>query len=251
MTVDQTGAENPLDEQADSYRVKSAHDLDQSLTFSWYSDRIKALAPRGTLLDLGIGYGEVMRRFARFYSRYVVVEGSLSAITVFHEEHPHLSVEIVHSLFEEFQTEERFDSIVMGFVLEHVDEPIGILGKYKDFLTPDGSVYIAVPNAASLHRRIGQAAGFMPDVYELSDYDRRVGHKRYFDLDTLSSMVEIAGYRIIRKEGLLLKPFASAQMNSLNLSQDVLRALLKVGMELPQLGNSILIQIQPKSNNGD
>lgn len=56
--------------------------------------------------------------------------------------------------FEEYSPDEKFDVIIMGFVLEHVDNPDLILERYRHFLKPGGRLYIAVPNAKSLNRRL-------------------------------------------------------------------------------------------------
>ena len=92
--------------------------------------------------------------------------------------------------FEDFETEERFDAIGMGFVLEHVEDPGLILRRYQDFLAPGGQIFIAVPNAESLHRRLGNFAGMLPDMTTLSPADEAFGHRRYFTAETLRDLVE-------------------------------------------------------------
>src|SRR3712207_8661366 len=47
-----------------------------------------------------------------------------------------------------------FRSIVMVRVLEHLDDPVGILQKLERFLAPQGQLHLVVPNARSLHRRL-------------------------------------------------------------------------------------------------
>ena len=100
---------------------------------------------------------------------------------------------------------------------------------------------LTVPNAESLHRRLGHAAGLLPDIYALSSADLEFGHKRYFTLESLVTMVQGEGLEIRKVEGLLLKPITTQQMLDLNLSEAILQAMLKVGVDYPELCNSLLI----------
>lgn len=131
----------------------------------------------------------------------------------------------------------------MGFILEHVEYPEGILRQYKKFLKNEtGRLFITVPNARGLHRRIGYEAGLLEDIYAFNAYDKKAGHKRYYDLETIQSLVERVGLHIHRCEGIFLKPITTAQINKLELPGEVLVGMLKVGVEYPELSNYILIE---------
>ena len=216
--------------------------LDNRLTLHWYPKRVVALARTGSLLELGLGHGYSTEHFAKAFQRYVVVEGSQEMIDRFRQRFPSDHVDIVHRYFEDFETNERFDAIGMGFVLEHVDDPAAIIRRYARCLAPGGSIYIAVPNAESLHRRFGHAAGLLSDINALNSADLRFGHKRYFTLKSLIKMVQDEGLEVRKVEGILLKPITTQQMLDLNLSEPILQAMLKVGVDYPELCNSVLIQ---------
>nr|WP_211612868.1 class I SAM-dependent methyltransferase [Paraburkholderia haematera] len=66
-----------------------------------------------------------------------MLEGSPAVMRNFREKHPSTRAKIIETYFEEFSTEERFDVIVMGFILEHVDDhPLLILRRFRTFLAP-------------------------------------------------------------------------------------------------------------------
>jgi 2-polyprenyl-3-methyl-5-hydroxy-6-metoxy-1,4-benzoquinol methylase len=130
----------------------------------------------------------------------------------------------------------------MGFVLEHVDDPALILRRFKRFLKPDGFIGMAVPNARSLHRLIGQAAGLLDDPYRLSAADLRLGHKRYFDLDSFEQLVESEELVVRRARGLMMKPVTTSQLAALNLAPEVMRALYLVADGLPAISNGMYIE---------
>src|SRR6185312_8893525 len=183
--------------------------LDNRLTLQGYPERVVAMAQTGSMLELGLGHGYSTEYFAKAFQRYQVVEGSQEMIDRFRKRFAIEGVDIAQGYFEDFETDERFDVIGMGFVLEHVDDPASIIRRYAQFLSPGGSIYIAVPNAESLHRRLGHAAGLLPDIYALSPADLEFGHKRYFTLESLVTMVQGEGLEIRKVEGLLLKPITT------------------------------------------
>lgn len=66
---------------------------------------------------------------------------------------------------------------------------------YKKFLSDDGKIIIAVPNAEAMNRRIGYYANLLDDLHKLSDMDRLFGHKRYFDIQSIKKLVTDAGFK--------------------------------------------------------
>jgi trans-aconitate methyltransferase len=229
--------------------VKEAYDehfvLDNKLTLEWYPQRVAELSAGASMLELGLGHGYSTSYFAQRFRPYVVIEGSAEMITRFRERFAIADVRIEQGYFEDFTTDRRFHNIVMGFVLEHVDDPTEILCRYRELLVPGGSVFVAVPNAESLHRRFGHAAGLLPDITALSQADLDFGHRRYFTVRTLSQLVEASGYSIQRIEGLFLKPITTQQISDLRLPPATLQAMMIVGVDYPELCNSILMQLRP------
>ena len=146
----------------------------------------------------------------------------------------------------EFYTEEKFDVIVMGFILEHVDDPFEIICRYKNYLSPGGKIFLAVPNAEVLNRRLGHLAGMLENIETLSENDLLLGHKRYYTVSSLSTEVDLAGYQIDKMEGIYLKPFTTSQIISLNLSENLIHALCEVGVDYPELSCGILAQISAR-----
>jgi ubiquinone/menaquinone biosynthesis C-methylase UbiE len=224
------------------------HVLDNRLTLEWYPQRIARLTQGRSILELGLGHGISTAYFAPRFSRYQVIDGSAEMIARFRERFDIGNVDIVEAYFEDFETDERFDCIVMGFVLEHVEEPGLVLDRYRRFLVPGGAVFVTVPNAESLHRRIGHAAGLLPEIDQLSNVDREFGHRRYFTLDSLKRLATDAGYDVVAAEGLLLKPVTTGQLEKLALSESVLQALLTVGVDYPELCNSLLLKLVPRAD---
>jgi SAM-dependent methyltransferase len=199
------------------------------------------------VLSLGIGYQivsqSIVRELDSRLASYTIVEGSRAVITEFKAQWPlERQPEVCECYFELFEPVRKFDAIEMGFVLEHVDDPAFVVRRYKQFLKPGGFIGMAVPNARSLHRLIGYEAGLLDDLYRLSSEDRRLGHKRYFDLESFRELAEAAGLAVRRARGIKMKPVTTGQLGSLNLSPDVKLALYKVADALPAISNAVYIE---------
>lgn len=235
--------DNHLDTYSNAYTEQFPYELDNNLILHWYPKRLATKLNPGSLLELGLGHGYSTKEFLAIVDKYTVIDGSSSVIEQFKQNNPQLAeLNLIHSFFEDFQTTERFDNIVMGFILEHVDDPIVILQYYQTLLSENGKLFIAVPNAESLHRRLGFHAGLLDDLHRLSDADLALGHQRYFDISTLTKLIEQSNMTIQSIEGLFLKPLSTAQLQSLSLSDEVYQSMMQMGIDYPELSTALLVE---------
>ena len=234
-----------LDNYLKAYEGDLQYDFDNEILLNWYPYRIINYAKNAkSLLELGLGHGYTTNILSKNFDRHLVLDGSKAVIKNFQTKFPECKSEIVETYFETFKSDEKFDLIVMGFILEHVDNPIQILKHFKQFLSPNGRMFIAVPNAEVLNRRLGHFAGLLPDMQVLSENDFLLGHKRYYTVKTLSEDVKNAGYSIDLVEGIYLKPLTTSQMISLNFDKKVIEAFCEVGIDYPELCCGILVEIK-------
>jgi SAM-dependent methyltransferase len=237
-----------LNAYKDAYLESFPFYWDETVLLDAYARQlVAALKPRKQVKALSLGIGRQMVSKAIFenvdLAEYHIVEGAQDIIERYKaESNPPPFVHVHHAWFEKIDFDQKFDAIEMGFVLEHVDDPALILRRYREFLAPGGVLFVAVPNARSLHRLLGQAAGLMPDVYTLSPSDLALGHKRYFDTASITAMVRDSGYRVDQVHGLMLKPLTTGQIQSLKLGRDFDEALIEVGYALPEITNGVLIE---------
>jgi 2-polyprenyl-3-methyl-5-hydroxy-6-metoxy-1,4-benzoquinol methylase len=241
---------NELDELKSAYEPQFPYHDENLLMLNCYAAELCnfcKLKEIRSLLSLGIGHGvlpsTIIKELGKQLDNYTLVEGSSEIIERFKSAIGQISfVELVNSYFENYSTDRIFDALEIGFVLEHVDDPELVLKRFVSYVRPGGIVFLAVPNARSLHRLIGSEAGLLPNLYQLSPYDLQLGHKRYFDLSSFSSLVEACGLRIEKTEGIFLKPLMTKQLEQLELSPEIYRALINVGKSLPEISNSLFIQ---------
>jgi len=122
--------------------------------------------------------------------------------------------ELHEALLEEFDTDERFDTITMINVLEHVVDPVLALRRAARLLAPDGILIVHVPNALAINRRIAVEMGTLTECEELSPFDIQVaGHRRSYSLATLTEDIERAGLRVTDTGGVFYKMLSTPQMD--------------------------------------
>lgn len=233
-----------LDEVASKYLQPPSVEIENDLILNWYPKRIAMRAghvPR--LLELGLGHGYTVPYFHKMCDAHVVVEGSQKVIDHFQAKNPWYDGTLAASYFETYTPDDPFDLIVMGFVLEHVDDPGSFLNRYKEFLKPGGRLWIAVPNAKSLNRRLGLEMGMIESIYDLNATDQLLGHKRNFCLDSLREMIVASGGAITHEEGLYLKPLPLGVLKTLDDFESNLDAMMAVGVDFPELCVGLLVEV--------
>lgn len=236
--------ENALDQHVRAYQGVSIYEFDNVIQLEWYPERV-ILHSQGSrsLLELGLGHGITVNAFERHFKDHTVVDASPAVIANFRQRYPNSKVQVVESYFEAFEASRRFDVIMFGFILEHVEDPVHVLKHFRPYLAPGGRMFVTVPNSEVLNRRLGHIAGMLPDLQQLSEHDLLLGHKRYYTVDTLRRDVAKAGLTIKRLEGIYLKPLTTQQMISLNLDKGIIRALCVAAVDYPELSCGLFAEL--------
>ncbi len=157
------------------------------------------------VFEIGAGWGTFLKVIQDAYQGQVKgLEISSLAARVARE---HYKLPIIESTFETYLLErkekETFDFILMHHVLEHFLNPLQILRDVKELLSPNGLLYIAVPNLSA------------PDE-ALSKFFR-IEHCSYWYPRTLEKILKKAGYTIIKmKIGPTDMKFIAAKEGSLH-----------------------------------
>jgi SAM-dependent methyltransferase len=203
--------------------------------FDYWLKRLQAITVatwlRGTnALELGCATGELSSLLRPHVDRYTIVEGWALNIETARRRLP--DVTFVHSLWENFTTEDRFSDIVLFNALEHIDDPVGLLRHCHEWLAPAGRVHIVVPNGLSLHRLVGTELGLQPHPLSVTDGDRAQGHVRNYTLDHLLEHVREGGFRPVHQQGVFLKVLSNRQM--LDWPWDLIQALHRVAARVPE-----------------
>lgn len=190
-------------------------------------DIVSRKLKKGTVLDVGCADGVMAKALSNKFD-VTGLDGSEKLIKRARTIAP--KAKFIFSLFEKFKPKQKYDNVVLSFILEHVDNPKQLLQLTKEWVKDDGIIIILVPNAESIHRRVGKQLGMLKDLHDLNETDLSQGHRRVYDLDSLSREIENVGLKIIEKDGYFLKFLSEKQMEDWN--RELLDAFYEVSYSM-------------------
>lgn len=165
-----------------------------------------------SLLDMPCGDASLTAMLAPHFRRVVGVDASSKHLELARVSLPNATLH--ESLIEEFETEERFGTVTMINILEHVVDPVAVLKKAAGFMREDGVLLVHVPNAQAINRRLAVRMGTLTECEELSPFDIHVaGHRRSYTLQTLCADIERAELRVVATGGVFYKMLSTPQMD--------------------------------------
>lgn len=184
------------------------------------------------VLEMGAGEAMWTQAVVEAFGHSSIVDGS-GALLKNAQANYGDKVKCYESFFEEFLPPNgiRFQTVIATHVLEHVNDPVRVLRQAQKWLALGGRIFAAVPNAMSLHRRLGVKMGLLKTVYDFSERDYRIGHQRVYDLERLKADVSAAGLKIVHVQGFMLKILPVAMMA--DFPPALTKALADLGDDLP------------------
>ncbi len=191
-----------------------------------------------TCLELGSSDGKGTQHLLDYFDRVVAVDGSRKFTEDLKGRFPSKNLEVIRSLFEEYQTTEKFDVIVLAHVLEHVKHPVAVLRCAKRWLKRSGVLLVDVPNANSIHRLVGVKMGLLKSITSLNEGDIRIGHRRVYTISALEQDIQTAGLRVKKIGGVFLKPVSNTQIEK-TWSPEMVEGFYELGQDIPELASEI------------
>ena len=190
------------------------------------------------ILELGPAEGVMTELLSRMDKDLTLLEGSSVFCENLRQRFP--KADVVHALFEQFEPKEKYDTIVLGHVLEHVLSPDEILRRIHSWLKPGGRIFAAVPNARSLHRQAAVLMGILPQEDTLNDKDIHHGHRIVFNPETFRAAFTKAGYNIEVFGGYWLKPVSNDQIEN-SWTPVMVDAFMQLGERYPDVAAEIYV----------
>lgn len=202
------------------------------------------LLPPGRALELGCLHGNVTELILKYYQDLTVVEAAESFLEST-KRRVGPQVKFINSLFENANLPGQYDAIFLMHVLEHLEEPLFVLNKIKNWLSPKGRLFLVVPNANAPSRQIAVKMGLIDYNSAITEAEHKHGHRRTYSLDTLESETRKAGLKVIQRGGVFFKGLANYQFDqaiaSGIVSEEYLEGCYQLGMLYPDLCASIYL----------
>ena len=168
----------------------AADDLETMQEARRYTDHVFRLVRPflgSRVLEVGSGIGTMTRRLVDVAEMVVGIEPNPNCTARIQEamaSHPRFTLRTCH--FEECEPAElasqRFESVLLVNVLEHIEEDVNALSAFKRILVPGGRVVVFVP---ALQMAYGPL-------------DAELGHHRRYSKRTLRAAFEAAGLEQVR-----------------------------------------------------
>lgn len=218
--------------------LDSVYAVGTNLCMIQYSFEILKRYLRGAVLELGPAEGVMTEKLTLVTDSLTVVEGSKIFADDLKNRFP--KAEIHCSLFENFKTNKKFDTIVMGHVLEHVENPVETLKNAKSWLKENGIIFAAVPNSHSIHRQAAVMMELQERENSMSELDIHHGHRRVYSIDEFRHDFTGADLKIKECGGYWLKPVSNKQIEE-SWTQEMIDAFMKLGEKYPDIAAEIYI----------
>lgn len=202
----------------------------------------------GNILELGSFKGEFTKRLLPYFTDITCVEASDEAVAIAKENLGDL-VKIHNSLFENLTLPVTYDNIILTHVLEHIDNPVGLLKKINDeWLSDTGRFFLVCPNANAPSRQIAVKMGLISHNSAVTPAEKEHGHNITYTLDTLERDARAAGLNVVHRSGIFFKALANFQwdkiLNTDVISKEYLEGCYQLGQQYPDLCSSIFLMCE-------
>ncbi|OWV62410.1 methyltransferase type 12 [Rhizobium sp. N122] len=202
----------------------------------------------GSLLELGSFRGDFTKRIVPYFDDITCVEASDEAIAVARNELGD-GLTFINDVFEEVKLPKRYDNVLLTHVLEHLDDPVGVLKRINDeWLSEGGRLFLVCPNANAPSRQIAVKMGLISHNSAITKAEAEHGHRVTYSLDTLERDARLAGLNVVHRSGVFFKALANFQWDRLLqtdiISSEYLEGCYQLGQIYPDLCASIFLMCE-------
>ncbi len=172
--VDFEESDSELATTLDSLRAaKNYQDWIFEMCAPYFGDRV---------LEVGAGHGDFTERLVAAGRRVTATDLSARCVDILSAKYGSTpAVTVLHSDLESLPVDDRYDSVLLVNVLEHIDDDLEALVQIRRRLNPGGRVILFVPAFDGLY----------------SDFDRLVGHRRRYRRSHLVTLADRAGFELV------------------------------------------------------
>jgi 2-polyprenyl-3-methyl-5-hydroxy-6-metoxy-1,4-benzoquinol methylase len=236
------------EEIRDTLTHKYAYDFDLDVMHPFMLRSFEPFFRQGNTLEMGSYKGDFTKRLLAYFKDITCIEVSDEAISFAKKEFGN-KVHFVHSLFETANLPAKYDNVILTHVLEHLEDPIFVLRRINnEWLTENGRLFLACPNANAPSRQIAVKMGLITHNSAVTPAEAAHGHKITYTLDTLERDAKAAGLKVVYRSGIFFKALANFQWDKLLktdiISSEYLEGCYQLGQQYPDLCSSIFLMCE-------
>lgn len=230
---------------------KYAYNFDIDVMHHYMIESFKNNFVKGNCLELGSSKGDFTKRLATYFDDITCVEASNDALIDAKNTLNVDNITYFNSLFETVQLPKKYDNIILTHVLEHIDNPVGLLKRIQnEWLSEDGKLFLVCPNANAPSRQIAVKMGLISHNSAVTDAEKEHGHRITYTMDTLERDARLADLNIVHRSGIFFKALANFQWDKMLqtdiISKEYLDGCYELGQQYPDLCSSILLICKKK-----
>ncbi len=232
-------------ELKDTSDHKYAYNFDFDVMHHYMIESFKHHFVKGNCLELGSFKGDFTKRLIPYFDDITCVEASDEAIEI-SKQNLKGNITYFNSLFETVELPKKYDNIILTHVLEHIDDPVGLLSRIKnEWLSDEGKLFVVCPNANAPSRQIAVKMGLITHNSAITPAEAEHGHRITYSLDTLERDASEGGLNVIYRSGIFFKALANFQwdqlLNTDIISKEYLDGCFQLGQQYPDLCSSIML----------
>ncbi|TQE84045.1 bifunctional 2-polyprenyl-6-hydroxyphenol methylase/3-demethylubiquinol 3-O-methyltransferase UbiG [Leptospira noguchii] len=181
-------------------------------TINHYGDK-----PKGNVLDIGAGIGEVTDVFREEgWESYAIEMNKVAVSWLQTRKHK----EVFHGPLEEYKTSQKFDIVMAWGVVEHVLDPNTFLKRVYELLNPGGLFVSEVPHGQSLLVDVSRKTGMDPKRILMGEQ-----HIVLYSTDAYKSLHERNGFKKIHIQTNGLDVDTIFRVNNITISDEILASM--------------------------
>lgn len=224
---------------------KYAYNFDFDVMHPYMIKSFEPFFKNDDVLELGSFKGDFTTRLLPYFSEITCVEASEEAINEAKCRFGN-KVNFYNSLFEDVKLPKKYNNIILTHVLEHIDDPVGLLKNINDnWLTDSGNLFIVCPNANAPSRQIAVKMGLISHNSAITPSEKEHGHRITYTLDKLERDSKKSGLKVLYRSGIFFKALANFQWDALLktdiISKEYLDGCFDLGQQYPDLCSSIML----------
>jgi len=191
-----------------------------------------------TALEIGFADGNLTENLVKFFKNVVAIDGSKFYCNRVKEIIKSKNLEVVETIYEDYKGKDKFHTIVLSHIIEHVENPGHLLEWSKERLKRDGVIIIITNSTGSLHRHMGTKLGILKSPEDFTEYDKKLGHKILFNYQSLNGLLISKGLNIKAKGGFYLKMLSNIQVEQ-QWTDEMIEASIALGYDFPEIAAEI------------
>lgn len=235
-------------ESQDALGHKYAYTFDFDVMHPFMLRSFQPFFRPGSVLELGSFRGDFTKRLMPHFTDITCVEGSGEAVVAARQALGDRAT-VVQGTFESVALGRRFENIILTHVLEHLDDPVGVMARVnREWLAPGGRFFLVCPNANAASRQIAVRMGLITHHGAVTPAEAAHGHRITYSLDTLERDAKAAGLTVVHRSGIFFKALANFQWDRLLatdiISAEYLEGCYQLGQVYPDLCSSIFLMCE-------